>query len=348
MNFLDDTKIQIGIIIVVIILVSGIIYKRSMSPTTKPPSMSPTTKPPSMSPTTKPPSMSPTTKPPSMSPTTKPPSTSTTTKPPSTSTTPRPPITLPPTPPTTTPPTTTPPTTTTLPIDCIVSDWRSPGPCEGCNPINPPPYGIIKQRRSIEQQPSNGGKACPELEKIYKNCECPVVTVRPANPLPIDCVVGDWSSWGTCSAACGGGTQKRTKSVITPSQNGGNVCPLLEESQGCNTQSCPTNEPSIDCFVSDWSSWGTCSAACGGGTQKRTKYVITPSQNGGRQCPSLEESQGCNTQACPTAVPLSRINCCDTYCDTYVDVSRYPYPQGYQVLASCKNKCIDNPVFYRC
>ena len=43
MNFLDDTKIQIGIIIVVIILVSGIIYKRSMSPTTKPPSMSPTT-----------------------------------------------------------------------------------------------------------------------------------------------------------------------------------------------------------------------------------------------------------------------------------------------------------------
>merc|ERR1711907_86748 len=44
------------------------------------------------------------------------------------------------------------------------------------------------------------------------------------------------------------------------------------------------SEISIDCEVSEWSSYGKCSAACDGGKQKRTREVQQPSQNGGAPC----------------------------------------------------------------
>ncbi len=52
-----------------------------------------------------------------------------------------------------------------------------------------------------------------------------------------------------------------------------------------------------------WSAWGsytTCSAACGGGTQSRSRTCTNPAPaNGGSQCSgSSTESNTCNTQAC--------------------------------------------------
>jgi len=116
----------------------------------------------------------------------------------------------------------------------------------------------------------------------------------------IDCVVGDWSNWGACSKNCDGGVQQRTKSITRQPQNGGRACPTsaeLTESRTCNTQPCP-----VDCVVGDWSNWGACSKNCDGGTQQRTKSIITQPQNGGRACPpsaELTESRTCNTQPCP-------------------------------------------------
>ncbi len=109
--------------------------------------------------------------------------------------------------------------------------------------------------------------------------------------LPINCVVSEWSAWSACSAECGGGTQTRTRTVITPAQYGG-TCPPLSETVACNTQPCP-----INCVVSEWSEWSACSAECGGGTQTRTRTVIIPAQYGGT-CPPLSETVACNTQPC--------------------------------------------------
>jgi hypothetical protein len=111
---------------------------------------------------------------------------------------------------------------------------------------------------------------------------------------PVDCELTDWSAPGQCSAACGGGLQTSTRTVITQPANGGAACGELTRSQECNTQPC-----AIDC-VSHWSDWSDCSAACGGGTQTSNLIITTQAANGGVACPAEQtRSQSCNPQACP-------------------------------------------------
>jgi hypothetical protein len=84
---------------------------------------------------------------------------------------------------------------------------------------------------------------------------------------------------------------------VTPPAYGGAECPPLEETRACNEQPCP-----VDCVVSEWSEWSECSAPCGGGTQSRTRTIVTPPANGGTPCPELEETRACNEQPCPECV----------------------------------------------
>ena len=56
--------------------------------------------------------------------------------------------------------------------------------------------------------------------------------------LIVNAVLGDWGSWDTCTATCGGGNQNRTR-TCTAAQHGGTPCPLeLEQQQNCNLQPC--------------------------------------------------------------------------------------------------------------
>ena len=67
--------------------------------------------------------------------------------------------------------------------------------------------------------------------------------------LLVDCVVGNWSTWGLCSQSCGGGLQGRGRDVIVHSDHGGDPCPSdLAETQYCNNEDCPKGE-------TDWLSW---------------------------------------------------------------------------------------------
>jgi hypothetical protein len=63
----------------------------------------------------------------------------------------------------------------------------------------------------------------------------------------------------------------------------------------CNDYCCPVN-----CQVSDWNQWSSCSANCGGGTKQRTRDILTYDSCGGTVCPSLTDYDNCNTQACIT------------------------------------------------
>jgi uncharacterized protein YfcZ (UPF0381/DUF406 family) len=94
---------------------------------------------------------------------------------------------------------------------------------------------------------------------------------------PVNCVVSDWSAWSTCN----GGTQSRTRTIITQPSGGGQACPTLTE-----TRDCP-----VDCVVSAWSDWSTCSE----GLQSRTRTVVTPAINGGAACPVLSETRTCSS-----------------------------------------------------
>jgi hypothetical protein len=118
--------------------------------------------------------------------------------------------------------------------------------------------------------------------------------------IPIDCKVSDWSNWSNCSVSCGGGTQERTRSIITMPRGNGVACPILKDTRACNTDVCP-----VDCQVSDWSNWGTCTKSCGGGLQERTRSIITPTRGAGIACPELKQTKDCNTDVCSVDCQVS-------------------------------------------
>ncbi len=122
---------------------------------------------------------------------------------------------------------------------------------------------------------------------------CLFVLFASAEAFAQDCAVSAWSAWSACSEPCGGGIRTRTRTVTQQPGPGGAACPVLMQTEPCNTQLCI-----VDCEVSAWSAFGNCSVTCGGGTQTRTRMIITQPQNGGAACPVLSEDAACNTQPC--------------------------------------------------
>ena len=208
-----------------------------------------------------------------------------------------------------------------MPVDCVVSAWSSWSTCDNNSQV---------RTRTVITPASNGGATCPVLTETqscvsgcvdytisttasygttttYTDClgDQQQITIGGVNgydattfcaiqgsvntgnetnltyngpceeTLPVDCVVSDWSAWSNCD----GGTQTRSRTVITQPQDGGTTCPDLTE-----TRNCP-----VDCVVSDWSAWSACNA----GTKTRTRTVITPALNGGATCPTLTETEPC-------------------------------------------------------
>ncbi|XP_078322967.1 coadhesin-like [Crassostrea virginica] len=171
------------------------------------------------------------------------------------------------------------------PIDGSWASWASWGTCTvTCG------GGIqTRSRNCSSPAPQYGGADCPNFSTSSQTCN--------THNCPIDGAWATWTSWGTCTVTCGGGTQTRSRTCTNPApQYGGANCPgSAGSSQACNTQHCP-----IDGSWASWGSWGTCSVTCGGGTQDRTRTCTNPSpQYGGASCPNSGTStQACNTQIC--------------------------------------------------
>ena len=188
-----------------------------------------------------------------------------------------------------------PPMTETVPcnedipcvVDCKVSTWSPWSQCtKQCG------TGTRTRTRNVITQPANDGEPCPKLTEIQK-CN--------SQPCPVNCVVSAWSEFTKCSKQCGGGTQTRYRTIITPSAFGGKECPALTETISCNTNGCPVN-----CQVSDWGPFTDCSADCNGGIKKRKRKILVDPRNGGEPCPNLTESVPCNTHSCPIDCVVSQ------------------------------------------
>jgi len=163
-------------------------------------------------------------------------------------------------------------------VDCVMGEWTDWTTCTAtCG------GGTQTHTRTPMTAASCGGTACPASSES-RSCN--------TNCCRVDCVMDDWSVWTTCTATCGGGTQTHTRTPLTPASCGGTTCPASSESRSCNTDPCP-----VDCVVSNWGNWTTCSKTCGNGTQTRTRTIVSPAQFGG-SCVSTSETQSCNTQCC--------------------------------------------------
>merc|ERR1719489_148445 len=108
----------------------------------------------------------------------------------------------------------------------------------------------------------------------------------------IDCEVSAWSEWTSCSKPCGFGESQRARIIKREADHGGIPCPVLQATKSCNDFHCPVN-----CTVSAWSEWSSCSKSCHWGNPgqiRRGRDVLTQPTYSGASCPVLDDTKTCN------------------------------------------------------
>jgi hypothetical protein len=177
------------------------------------------------------------------------------------------------------------------PVDCQLGDWGVWGECSvTCL------TGIKNRTKTIISEAVGTGRSCSSIQQIEKvHCN--------AGPCPVKCEVSEWGSWDTCSESCGVGKTSRTRSVVTTALHGG-VCPNLKQGKECMLKLCP-----VDCEVSEFSGWSTCSVSCGTGLQTRSKRVTTGNVGAGKACPAkadMVQVTDCTRPACVTTTTTTK------------------------------------------
>jgi len=170
--------------------------------------------------------------------------------------------------------------------DCVVSEF-SEGPCSV--PCDEKLIGgMADLTREIIQKNNEHGIKCPTLtfKKKCNQMKCPV-----------DCKMSEWSAWSKCTKECEGGSQSKTRSILTEPKNGGNACEGVSSSQSCNTGSCDRN-----CGLHKWTEYTKCSQICDKGYKERFRKIRVP-QRGAGKCPKKASGeryakQQCNKQGC--------------------------------------------------
>jgi len=95
-----------------------------------------------------------------------------------------------------------------------------------------------------------------------------------------------------------------------------------------------------DCEVGSWTSWSGCSKICGGGTQTRSRKVTQERNNGGKKCPSLEQTRSCNTQGCYSFKLRAATGNEIVYMTEDGEDTKYELEKGWNTLYSSKRKTI--------
>ena len=203
----------------------------------------------------------------------------------------------------------TPPDCTGTGVDCDFTTAVTT-PCDAaCEAA-----GVEISTITIVTQASGGGAACPTGDELTVSASCT------GGPCPdVDCLVNT-GEYGACSSACGGGTQTAPLTVVQAPSGNGTACPSpLTATRPCNIQGCP-----VDCVVSVYSAFTSCSLPCRPlndslpqtGVQRRTRTVVVQPANGGAECPALLDEQVCLPEVCSANATLGDVDCAVSLIET--------------------------------
>lgn len=192
----------------------------------------------------------------------------------------------------------------------------------------------MKASRSIVVHPV-GGAACLPLTMTMECGE---------DECPIDCIIGDWTEWSSCSAQCGGGVVERARGIVREAAHGGEACGDTSETNPCNIQSCDA-----DCSLSEWSDWGPCTAECGGGSEDRMRTVKEDARGTGT-CPEPFDHERltfrtCNGEPCEDKLTDGRsVLECESMIDLMllVDGSGSLGPDGWEQVLNMTGTIVNS------
>merc|ERR1719284_330219 len=162
--------------------------------------------------------------------------------------------------------------------------------------------------RMLDSQYTKEMRKCKnDIEWILYQDMCAIKIVRDAVLIEatscptseiVDCDVGAWVA-GACTKTCDddfdphaedlmafGGWQPMNRPIVVNNNNCGIKCPALQHKKKCGQRKCP-----IDCELSAWSGWSSCTADCEGGVKSRTRSVLVKPDHGGLYCDTVEEEE---------------------------------------------------------
>lgn len=141
--------------------------------------------------------------------------------------------------------------------------------------------------------------SCSESQSQFTYCGKDVTCKASLANMTLDRTTGNWKpNKQYCDLpVC---ERKALRAVgSAPNALAGSAMIGQTESRTCNTNICV-----VDCKMSAWSAWSTCTAACrfqkAYPTQFRTRHVLFEPQGGGKECPTnVNQTQYCNKDNCP-------------------------------------------------
>ncbi|KZC07757.1 Spondin-1 [Dufourea novaeangliae] len=179
---------------------------------------------------------------------------------------------------------------------------------------------VLSYHIPAQEQRSGKTKRAHYESLMFKGMEADSQVIEsPDNMESVDCEVSEWSKWSKC-IGCRGYTVSTRDITVLPRGNGKNCpkkrhrkkkchkippCSLQGDGPGRRTyrdrnSAAEENEISVDCKMTQWSSWSRCSATCGEASEYRIRTVkIRPLGPRGKLCPALVEYKKCHRIECP-------------------------------------------------